>query len=183
MRKPQPLFRNFREIATLLMRFVVFAATLALIGAFFLPWVRLDGMNQVSSGAELVAIAVSPTVNYLFTVSTLQSAILVGCPALLIVSATIVMAKYGRRKTALFATCVVFASAMAIIYGAPDLTASNESRAYVGLSMIVVLSVALLIHQILIKLRSKLYYMQRLPAVYQVLSVVTGSGYYRWREK
>ena len=177
------LSQNLRELATFAMRLIAFAATLAIMGAFFLPWTRLDGMSQASSGAELVALVVSPTVNYLFAVSTLQAAVLVGCPILLIVSATIVMAKYARGKTAPFATCLVFASSVSAIYGAPDLTARNEVGAYIGLSLIVVISAALLIHQALIKLQGNLYHRRRLPIVYQALSVLTGSGYYRWNER
>ena len=78
----------------------------------------------------------------------------------MIVSASVVMAKYARRKTSPFATCLVFASSVSVIYGAPDLTASNEIGAYVGLSLIVALSAALLIHQALIKLRGNLYHRQ-----------------------
>ena len=174
---------SLRELATFTMRLVAFAATLAIMGAFFLPWKRLDGMSEASSGAELVALVVSPTVNYLFAVSTLQAVVLVGCPALLILSATMVMAKYARRKTAPFATCLVFASSVSVIYGAPDLTASNEVGAYVGLLLTVVLSAVLLIHQALIKLRENLYHRRRLPTVYQALSVLSGSGHYRWRER
>ena len=177
------LSQNLREFATFAMRLIAFAATLAVMGAFFLPWTRLDGMSQASSGAELVALMVSPTVNYLFAVSTLQAAVLVGCPALLIVSAAMVMAKYARRKTAPFATCLIFASSVSVIYGAPDLTASSEMGAYVGLSLIVVLSAALLVHQALIRLRGILYDRRRLPTVYQALSVLTGSGFYRWSER
>ena len=92
----------------------------------------------------------------------------------------VVMAKYGRRETAPLATCVVFASSLSIVYGAPDLTASDGPGAYVGLSLIVMLSAALLIHQALINLRDKLYHGRRPPTVYQALSVLTGSGYYRW---
>ena len=137
MSLPQP---NLRELATFAMRLVAFAATLVIMGAFFLPWARLDGMSEASSGAALVALVVSPTINYLFAVSTLQAVVLVGCPVLLILSATVVMAKYARRKTAPFATCLVFASSVSVIYGAPDLTTRNEVGAYIGLSLIVALS-------------------------------------------
>ncbi len=174
---------NLCEFATFAMRLVAFAATLAIMGAFFLPWVRLDGMSEASSGAELVALAVSPTANYLFAVSTIQAVVLLGCPALLILSATMVMAKYARRKTAPFTTCLVFASSVSVIYGAPDLTASNEVGAYWGLSLTVALSTVLLIHQALIKIRGNLFRRRRLPIVFQVLSVLTGSGHYRWSER
>ena len=175
--------QSLRELATFAMRLVAFAATLAIMGAFFLPWTRLDGMSHASSGAELVALVVSPTVNYLFAVSTLQAVVLLGCPTLLILSAAMVMAKYARRETAPFATCLVFASSVSVIYGAPDLTASNEAGAYVGLSLTVALSAALLIHQALIKLRGSLYRRRKLPTVHQALSVLTGSGFYRWSER
>lgn len=164
------------------MRLVAFATTLAIMGAFFLPWARLDGMSEASSGAELVATVLSPTVNYLVGVSRLQAGVLVGCPALCIVSATIVMVRYGRRKTAPFATCVVFASSMSVIYGTRDLTASDELGASVGLSLTAVLSGILLVHQALIKLRVRLNAQRKLPAVCRVLSVLTGSGPYRWDE-
>ena len=101
---------NVREYVTLLIRLVTFAATLALLGAFFLPWVRLDGMSQPVSAAEIVAIVVSPTLNYLVAVSTLQAVVLVGCSGLMIVSAIVVLMKYGRRQTAVLATSVVLAS-------------------------------------------------------------------------
>ena len=167
------LSQTFRELATFAMRLAAFAATPAIIGAFFLPWTTLDGMSDSSSGAELVALVASPTVNYLFAVSTLQAGVLVGCPALLIVSVTIVMARYARRKTAPFATCVVFASSISVIYGAPDLTARSEFGAYIGISLIVLFSAALLVHQALIKLRGILYRRRTLPTVYQALSVLT----------
>lgn len=180
MSLPQP---NLRELATFAMRLVAFAATLVIMGAFFLPWARLDGMSEASSGAALVALVVSPTINYLFAVSTLQAVVLVGCPVLLILSATVVMAKYARRKTAPFATCLVFASSVSVIYGAPDLTTRNEVGAYIGLSLIVALSAALLIHQALIKLRGNLFHRRKLRTVHQALSVLTGSGHYRWSER
>ena len=174
---------NIRELATFIMRLVAFAATLAIMGAFFLPWARLDGMSDASSGAELVALVASPTIDYLFAVSTLQASVLVGGPALLILSASVVMAKYARRRTAPFATCLVFASSVSVIYGTPDLTGRNEVGAYVGLSLIVVLSAVLLVHQAAIKLRGNLLRRGRLPTVYRALSVLTGSGPYRWSER
>lgn len=174
---------NLRELATFVMRLVAFAATLAIMGAFFLPWARLDGMSEASSGSELMALVVSPTVNYLFAVSTLQASVLVGGPALLAVSASVVMVKYARRKTAPFATCLVFASSVSVIYGAPDLTASGGMGTHVGSTLIVALAACLLIHQALIKLRGHLLRRSRLPTVYQALSVLTGSGFYRWSER
>ena len=45
---------------TLAMRLLFLAAALAILGAFFLPWLKLDGPAGAYSGAELIALAVSP---------------------------------------------------------------------------------------------------------------------------
>ncbi len=181
--KPMSLPIGLREVATFAMRLVAFAATLAIMGAFFLPWAKLDGMSEASSGAELVVLAISPAVNYLFAVSTLQASVLVVGPALLIVSASVVMAKYARRKTAPFATCLVFASSVSVIYGAPDLTESSGVGTHVGISLIVASAACLLVHQALIKLKGNLLRRSRLPTVCQALSILTGSGLYRWGDE
>ena len=173
------LFQNWRETVTFLSRLVAFAVTLVIIGAFFLPWVRLDGALQAQSGAELTATIVSPTIKYLFAVSPVQTVALIVCPVVTILFALRIVVKYARRKTAPFATLVVLAASIAIIYAASDLVASS---AHIGLSLVVVLSVVLLVHQVLIKLRSILWEHRRLPSAYRVLSIVTGSGTYRWNE-
>lgn len=177
-----PLHQNVREVATFAMRLLAFGASLAVVGAFFLPWVWLDGSIQTSTGAELIAIALSPTVNYLWLVSPLQTSILIGAPSILIVSALMVVAQYSRRKTAPLTTGVVFASASAIVYGTPNLTVISEAGTPIGLQLTIALSVVLLVHQALIVLREKLRYSRRLQTVHQTLSVVTGSGYYRWND-
>ena len=175
--------QNLREHVTFAMRLLFFLATLAIMGAFFLPWTRLDGMSQSSSGADLVALLFSPSLGYLGAVSPLQTTILIGCPALLISAAVAVSVKYAQRETAPVATFLVFASSIFVIYATSDLTARKEVGTLFGLTLIVVLSAGLLIHQGLIKLRGKLYRQRKLPDVYQALSVITGSGYYRWSEK
>ena len=127
-----------------------FAASLGIVGAFFLPWLRLEGTPDSRNGAELLALAVSPSVNYLAEVSEIQLWVLIGCPALAIVAALIVVGQYGQRKTALFATSCVLAAALVAMY-APSYLVSNEPRAYVGLSAVAYLSGALLLLQIAIK--------------------------------
>ena len=51
-----------------------------------------------------------------------------------------------------------------------------------GLRLITALSVALLAHQGLIKLSLYLFRRRKLPHVYRLLTIITGSGYYRWKE-
>ena len=177
-----PLSQNQREQATFAIRLSAYLATLAIIGLFFVPWARIDGMGQTSSGADLIVLVVSPAFDYLVEISVLQTVVLLGSPALMIASAIFVSIKYARRETAPLATCLVFASSITVLYGAPDLTVNNGLGTTVGLTLTVVLSGLLLIHQVLIKIRGDLYRRRRLPTVYEVLSVITGSGYYRWCE-
>ena len=174
--------KNLQEALTLLMRLITFAIALMLGGAFFLPWLRLDGENEARSGAELVALIISPSIEYLYAISPVQTGVLIGCPALIVLATILVMVKYSRRKTVIFATFVVLASAIAIIYATPDITVNEGPRIYIGLTGIIDLSAILLFHQGLIKLRTRLYHGRRLPTVYRVLGVITGSGYYGWNE-
>ena len=178
----ETLTQDRKELATFLVRLAAFAATLLLIGAFFLPWVRLDGASEAHSGAELLAIVVSPTLTYLFAVSPVQASVLIACPAAVIVFAVNVMTKYAQRKTAPFATAAILASSLAVVYAAPDLVAVNGSIHF-GLLLVVVLSALLLTHQALIKLRMRLLHSRKLPTVHRTLSIATGSGPYRWSER
>lgn len=174
---------SWRESATFAIRLLGFAVTLVVIGAFFLPWLKLDGATKIYSGAELAALVVSPMRDYIYAVAPIQTAVLIGCPAAMMLFAAIVATRYARRRTALFATAAVLACAIAIIYGTRDLVVGSESNAYWGLWLIVVLTAALLAQQALIKLRTKLRQKQKLRVLHQALSVATGSGHYRWSER
>ena len=174
--------KSWQEILTLLMRLATFSVALLLAGAFFLPWIRLDGEDKGSSGAELIALVISPSIDYLIAISPVQTGVLVGCSVLIVLATIVVMVQYGRRKTAIIPTFAVLASAIAIIYATRDLTVSEGPRIYIGLTGTIDLAAILLFHQALIKLRTRLYHGCRLPTVYRVLGVITGSGYYRWHE-
>ncbi len=163
--------RNLGEIGTSVARLFWLAVALAVMGAWFLPWIRLDGESQGSSGAGLVVIVVSPAVEYLFEVSQLQTAILIGGSALFIVSATMMM-KYVRWTTAPVATCLALGSSLGVVYGAPDLTTKSEF----GVLLTVVLASVLITHHVLIQVQRTLYRLHKLPMVYQSLAVLTGTG-------
>jgi hypothetical protein len=182
MQRTERPHQDWREIVTVAMRLVAFGVTLAVICAFSLPWVRLDGMQEVYSGVALPVLAISPVVEYLFAVAPVQTGVLIGCPVVIILFAVIVAGAYAQRRTAIWATVIVLASAIAIIYGTQDLVDSSGPGKQVGLSTVVVLSAVLLAHQLLIKLRTKLLQDGRLPSIYRSLSIITGTGYYRWRE-
>ena len=175
------LFQTWRELTTFVIRLLAFAATLAVMGACFLPWVRLDGTGQARSGIELVTVVLSPTISYLYAVSPLQTGVLVACSALAIASAVIVMSRYGRRQTALLATCIVLVASLLVTYATPDLVAGEGAKAHAGALAVITISAVLLLHQGLIKLRKRLYVKRKFPGLYATLSVITGSGYYRWQ--
>lgn len=170
--------RSQYEAATLAARLLTFTLSLAIIGAFFLPWVRLDGTREIYNGAQLAALMVSPLREYILAVAPIQTYVLLGGPLAMLLFAAIVASRYARRKTAILPTAAVLASAAAISYGTTDLVADGSFGASRGLTLIAALSVVLLLQQLLIKSRSKF---RRSSSLYKVISVATGSGRYRWR--
>ena len=87
-----------REVATFVMRLLGFAVTLAVIGTFFLPWLRLDGAAEARSGVALPTIAATPMVEYLFAVAPAQAGVLVGCPVVMFVFAVRVALAYAGLR-------------------------------------------------------------------------------------
>ena len=65
-----------RELITLIMRLVAFAATLIPLVVMALPWVTLDGTGEPVSGVGAVALLLPPMSEYLYAVSPVQAAIL-----------------------------------------------------------------------------------------------------------
>ena len=45
----------------------------------------------------------------------------------------------------------------------------------------IALSAVLLLHLSLIKLRKRLFIKRKFPGLYAALSIISGSGYYRWK--
>ncbi len=133
-------------------------------------------MPEASSGADLIALAFSPTFKYLISVSQPQAGILLGSPALMLLSAIILATKYRRRRATPLSICVILIGSALLILGTPDLTASGDG-AYFGLMVTIAISSVLLIHQVLLKVSRRAY------GKYRFLSVVTGQGFYRWRDK
>jgi len=72
----------------------------------------------------------------------------------------------------------MLAMAMTITYGATDLVAGTER----GLTIVMAVSALLTLHQVAIRVQVGLQRKLKMPAVYRALGVVTGAGYYRWRE-
>lgn len=146
-----------------------------------MPWVRLDGITEVYSGAELLTIPVSPIVQYLSSVSTLQTAVLIVCPALILLSGAFLAIRYLQRKTAPLPTIVILASAVGIIYGTSELISKDGPTVHSGLAVVVTLSAVLLIHQVVVILHARTRSKMR-PSVDETLSIITGNGKYRWND-
>ena len=165
------------EITTFAVRLAAFTVTLAIIGALFLPWVELDGAGG-HTGAALPVLAFTPMGEYFFAVAPVQAGVVIGAPVVVVLFAIIVAYAYAKRRTAIWATVIVLVAANVVVYSTGDIVMSTGF----GLVLVVGLSAALLAHQLLIKLRTKLFEDRRLPSFWRGLSVLTGSGRYRWRE-
>ena len=164
-----------REIATIAVRLTAFVVTLAVIGALFLPWVTLDGVDG-HIGAELPVLAFTPLGKYFFAVAPVQTSLLIVCPVIVGLFAVIVAFAYAQRRTMIWATVILLVATNLVLYGTGDIVVSTGF----GLVLIVVLSALLLVHQLLIKLRGQLFKRRIMSVLYRGLSVVTGSGRYRW---
>ena len=171
--------KDFLGIATTLIRIAFFAVALAMVGVYFLPWARLDGVAEPQSGAELATLAVSPTIEYLFAVNLHQTILLIGCPIVAMLFSLIIVANYARGETHLLSTLVVLAVSIVFQIFVSDIVASDGARFLMGNLLSIVFSVVLLIHHLVIKLHTKLYEKRKYPLVFRKLYFLTGSGFYR----
>lgn len=154
-------------------RVLFFVMALSLMGAFFLPWLRLDGLERTDSGVTLMALAASLWATYFFSVEPLKAAVLMGAPAAMMVFAIFMVSKYARGRATPFATIMVLASALALVMGARGLVASGSTPG-VGLQLAITLSILLTTHQLAMLAQARLYRMRQFPKAYRVLSIATG---------
>lgn len=72
----------------------------------------------------------------------------------------------------------MLAVALGIAYGATDLVTGTEQ----GLTIVLVVSMLLTLHQVAIRAQLALQRKLMMPAIYRVLTIATGTGRYRWKE-
>ena len=168
-----------RELITLIMRLAAFTATLIPLAALALPWVVLDGTGEAVSGVGAIALLVPPMGEYLYAVSPLQAALLTLGPILVALLAIITGYNYRRRRSIYWAPPVMLAVSVVIAYGTTDLVAAAEP----GLVIVMVVSAALTLHQVAIRVQVILRRKMKMPAIYRALAVITGMGHYRWSER
>ena len=168
-----------RELMTLIMRLVAFAATLIPLAIMALPWVTLDGTGEAVSGIEAVALLVPPISEYLYTVSPVQAGILTVGPILVSLLAIITSYNYSRRRSIYWAPPAMLIVSLAIAYGATDLVTSTGP----GLVIVMAVSALLTLHQVAIRVQVILRRKMKMPKIYRALAVITGMGHYRWSER
>lgn len=164
---------------TLAMRLLFFVAALAILGAFFLPWLKLDGPAGAYSGAELIALAVSPQWQYLNSVNPLQAAVLVGAPAAMLLFTIVVISKYVRKRRTPLATLLALAAGIALVFGTDELV-DGRLTPFAGFLLAMVLTAVLLLHQGLISVHTELWERQKFPSIYRALGIITGADILPW---
>ena len=164
-----------KYLVTVAMRLLSFSVALAVTGTFFLPWLKLDGLSEVYSGADLMVLSISPWRDYFFSVNPLETGLLIGTPMAMLLFTIIAISKYVQGKPTPIATTIVLASALALIFGTKELVASDIPP-YPGLLLATVLAAILFLHQALILLQAKLWQKRKFPVIYRALGVVTGQG-------
>lgn len=165
--------------ATVLIRIAFFAATLAMAGAYFLPWAELDGLAESQSGAELTTLVISPTAQYLFAVNSLQTILLIGCPIAALLFSLLIVVNYAKGETHLFPAMVVLLVSIVFQTFTPNIVASDGTQFGFGNLLSIILSAVLLMHHLVIRLHTKLYQKRKYPSVFRRLYFLTGSGFYR----
>lgn len=172
-----------RETVTLGVRVLTFAASLGILGCFWLPWVRVDGVREASTGAELMVLVATPSLDYLWAASPVSAGVLVGGPAAVLLFGLLTAARYAGRRTAIFATMAILVVAAGLPHVAKGLLSGGEPRYEAGLVLIIALAGLLLAQQLLIKATTALRRKRKFPAVHRTLTVATGAGRHRWLEK
>lgn len=169
-----------RDSITLGIRIVSFAMSLGILGAFLLPWVKLDGIPDAVSGVGIISLIASPTGKYLYLISPVETVILIGAPIVILLAGLWLTSKYAQRRPAKVATVIVLACAGVLPYTLSNLLGTPNRQT--GLELVVVFAAILLVQQVLIALATVLSERRKLPHLHRVLRVVTGSGAYRWGE-
>ena len=172
-----------RETATLAARLLTFVMSLGILGCLWLPWVRIDGMRESSTGTELMVLMAAPSLDYLWVASPISAGVLIGGPVAILLFGLLAASRYAQRRTAIFSTVVVLVVAVGLPQVAKGLLLDGEPRYEAGLVLIIAVAGLLLAQQLLIKAATILRTKGKFPALYRTLTVATGAGPHRWSER
>ncbi len=162
------------RIATVAVRQLTILMALGLLASFWLPWVHLDGQQTPSTGIGLVATLGAPSWDYMMSVSLASAGALIGGPVVIGLFGIIVLARYARRRTAIFSTVVLAGVSIGLPFGASGLLAYSMPASLIGLRLIAGLAVLLLLHQVLIKVYFQLHSKHKFQRLQQALATATG---------
>ena len=157
-----------------------FVAALALLGTFLLPWLLLDGFEEVRSGIEILTLLATPWANYLYSISAPQTWVLIGAPVALLAASIQLINKYSKHKQTPCAAALALAAVLVLMFGASELIASPV-RLYLGLRLALVLTLFLTVHQLALLVQGWLWREKKAPRVYRALSAFCGRE--AWRPK
>lgn len=168
------------QAATLAVRVFSYLAALGMFGAFFLPWIHLDGHDAPHTGAELLTIFLSPEFTYMNSVSQLQSLFLIASPAVVFIAIIVVAAKKYQREVSPVAGLIIIAGASAMNFVPTVLVDPNSSSFGNGVIATVAIAVILLAQDLLTIIRERLKLSDKAPGAHHMLGIISASGEYRW---
>ena len=168
------------QAATLAVRIVTYMAALGMFGAFFLPWIHLDGHDSSHTGAELLTVFLSPEFTYLNSVSQLQSLFLMASPAVIFVSIIVLVVKKHQREISPVAGLIIIVSASAFNFVPTVLVNPNAASLGTGIVATVAIAMILLVQDLLTVIRERLKMNDKAPGAHHVLGIISASGEYRW---
>ena len=178
-----PIMGDVRETATLGVRVLFFVLALGILAGFWLPWVRIDGFREGSTGIQLMVLVVTPSWDYLMMVSPVSAGCLIGGAVGILAFGLRTIVQYVRRRTAIISTTAVLVIAGGLPHVVSGFLPHGEAHYQWGLQLIIATACLLLAQQLLIRLTSKLRTMRKASGLYRSLAIATGSGHYRWSDR
>lgn len=174
---------HVRETVTLGVRVMFFVLALGILAGFWLPWMRIDGFREDSTGIQLMVLVATPSWGYLMMVAPVSAVCLIGGPVGILAFGLRVVVQYVRRRTAIISTTAVLVIAGGLPHVVSGFLPHGEAHYQWGLQLIIAIACLLLAQQLLIRFTAKLRTMRKAHVLYRTLAVATGSGRYRWSDR
>ena len=164
---------SIQESITTAIRLLAFGVTLVPLGALFLPWITLDGTDEVYSGVTSIALLASPIRDYLFGFDPIQASLITIGPAVMTLLTIIISQHYYGRKSIPWVPPIMLAIVVGITYFATDLT----SAIHMGLDLVAIAAVLLILHQVAIRIQVAIRRRSPYSRATGILAIATGIAY------
>ena len=139
---------NTGEATSTGVRLLAFVVCMAPFAALFLPWITLDGAEDIHTGVSSIALLASPLRDYLLDANPVQALIVTVGPAVIALLTIITGSRYCRRRSVYWAPPLMLAIALAIAYLTGDLVGATHE----GLDAVGVVAILLTVHQLAIRM-------------------------------